>query len=44
MTDQQRKAERFRELHVPGTPLILFNVWDAGSTKAVAGAGAKRGR
>src|ERR1700733_6732996 len=41
MTDQNRKAERFRELHVPGTPLVLFNIWDAGSAKGVAGAGAK---
>jgi len=31
----------FRALHVPGDPLVLFNVWDAGSAGAVAGAGAK---
>ena len=31
----------FRALHVPGDPLVLFNIWDAGSAKAVAGAGAK---
>ena len=31
----------FRALHVPGDPLILVNIWDAGSAKAVAGAGAK---
>lgn len=41
MTDQNRKAEQFRALHVPGKPLILFNVWDAGSAKAVGVAGAK---
>jgi 2-methylisocitrate lyase-like PEP mutase family enzyme len=41
MTDQIRKAELFRGLHVPGKPLILFNVWDAGSAKAVASVGAK---
>jgi 2-methylisocitrate lyase-like PEP mutase family enzyme len=41
MTDQRRKAEQFRELHVPGKPLILFNIWDAGSAKAVANAGAQ---
>jgi 2-methylisocitrate lyase-like PEP mutase family enzyme len=41
MTDQARKAEQFRALHTPGKPLILFNVWDAGSAKAVASAGAK---
>jgi 2-methylisocitrate lyase-like PEP mutase family enzyme len=36
--------ERFRlfaALHVPGDPLILYNVWDAGSARAVAEAGAK---
>ena len=41
MTDQTRKAEHFRALHIPGTPLLLFNIWDAGSAKAVAAAGAK---
>ena len=35
------KIEAFRALHVPGDPLVLFNVWDAGSAKAVADAGAK---
>ncbi|WP_309753649.1 isocitrate lyase/phosphoenolpyruvate mutase family protein [Novosphingobium sp.] len=35
------KIEAFRALHVPGDPLMLFNIWDAGSAKAVAGAGAK---
>jgi 2-methylisocitrate lyase-like PEP mutase family enzyme len=33
--------EDFRRLHVPGDPLILVNIWDAGSARAVAGAGAK---
>ena len=37
MTDQ---VAAFRALHVPGDPLVLFNIWDAGSAKAVAGAGA----
>jgi len=41
MTDQTRKAERFRGLHAPGRPLILFNIWDAGGAKAVASGGAK---
>jgi hypothetical protein len=41
MTDQARKAERFRGLHIPGKPLVLFNIWDAGSAKALASAGAK---
>ena len=35
------KQEIFASLHQPGNPLILYNVWDAGSTKAVAAAGAK---
>lgn len=35
------KATAFAALHVPGNPVILFNVWDAGSAKAVAEAGAK---
>jgi 2-methylisocitrate lyase-like PEP mutase family enzyme len=32
---------RFAALHVPGDPVVLFNVWDAGSAKAVGAAGAK---
>src|SRR5499427_2633174 len=39
--DQARKAEEFRALHVPGKPLVLFNIWDAGTAKAVAAGGAK---
>ena len=38
MTD---KIAAFRALHVPGDPLILVNIWDAGSAKAVAAAGVK---
>lgn len=38
MTD---KIKNFADLHVPGRPLILYNIWDAGSAAAVAGAGAK---
>jgi 2-methylisocitrate lyase-like PEP mutase family enzyme len=41
MTDQTRKAEQFRGFHIPGKPLVLFNIWDAGSAKAVTSAGAK---
>lgn len=41
MTTQREHAERFRALHVPGTPLVLFNAWDAGSAKVIAGAGAR---
>jgi len=28
-------------LHIPGKPLVLFNIWDVGSARAVALAGAK---
>ena len=38
MTDQ---IAAFKALHVAGDPLVLFNIWDAGSAKAVAKAGAK---
>ena len=35
------KFDRFSALHVPGNPVILYNIWDVGSAKAVATAGAK---
>ena len=35
------RIETFRALHIPGDPLVLFNIWDAGSAKTVAAAGAK---
>ena len=35
------RFETFSALHVPGDPVVLFNVWDAGSARAVAKAGAK---
>ncbi len=38
MTD---KTESFATMHIPGNPLILYNIWDAGSAAAVAKAGAK---
>ncbi len=38
---QAKKAKQFAALHVKGDPVILYNIWDAGSAKAVAGAGAK---
>ena len=41
MISQIDKAELFRGLHVPHNPLILYNIWDAGSAKVVARAGAK---
>ena len=36
-----QKAKLFHKLHVRGVPLILYNVWDSGSAKAVAKAGAE---
>lgn len=41
MSEQARKARQFGQLHVRGTPLVLFNVWDAGSAEAVSAGGAK---
>ena len=38
MTDSAVKAELLRSFHVPGSPLILTNVWDADSARAVAAA------
>ena len=35
------KIETFARLHIPGNPLILFNIWDAGSAQVAARAGAK---
>jgi 2-methylisocitrate lyase-like PEP mutase family enzyme len=35
------KFEAFAALHVPGDPVILYNIWDTGSARAVAAAGAK---
>jgi 2-methylisocitrate lyase-like PEP mutase family enzyme len=37
---QADKARAFAALHVKGDPLVLYNIWDAGSAKAVAEAGA----
>ncbi len=39
--DQTRKADQFRALHIPGKPLVLFNIWDPGGAKVVAASGAK---
>mgnify|MGYP001556409881 CR=1 FL=1 len=35
------KFETFAALHVPGDPLILYNIWDVGSARAVVAAGAR---
>ncbi|MCF6432496.1 isocitrate lyase/phosphoenolpyruvate mutase family protein [Leisingera sp. MMG026] len=34
------RARAFATLHQPGNPVVLYNIWDAGSAKAIAGAGA----
>jgi 2-methylisocitrate lyase-like PEP mutase family enzyme len=39
--NQQSKYEQFRNSHIAGKPLILYNVWDAGSAKIVTSVGAK---
>lgn len=31
----KNKAILFKELHIKGNPLILFNIWDSGSAKAL---------
>lgn len=38
---QTEKAKSFRVLHVKGEPVVLFNIWDPGSAKAVAAQGAR---
>ncbi|MEV7357407.1 isocitrate lyase/phosphoenolpyruvate mutase family protein [Kitasatospora sp. NPDC091276] len=38
---QQERARLLRELHRPGEPLVLANVWDAASARLVAAAGAR---
>ncbi len=35
------KFATFAALHVPGDPVVLYNIWDPGSAIAVAAAGAK---
>jgi len=39
--DNAAQAKTFRALHVRGDPLVLFNVWDAGSAKIAAASGAR---
>ena len=35
------KFATFAALHVPGDPVVLYNIWDPGSARAVAAAGAR---
>ena len=39
--NQIEKADYFASLHVPGQPLVLYNIWDGGGARAVAAAGAR---
>ena len=39
--EQVERADNFRRMHIKGDPLVLFNIWDAGSARIVASAGAK---
>ncbi|MFL5018995.1 MAG: isocitrate lyase/phosphoenolpyruvate mutase family protein [Rhizobium sp.] len=39
--NQIEKAKAFDALHRKGDPVVLYNIWDAGTAKAVADAGAK---
>ncbi len=38
---QKERADLLTSLHVKGEPVILFNIWDAGSAKAMQEIGAK---
>ncbi len=40
MTNQSDRASALRALHIPGTPLVLPNIWDAVSARLVEDAGA----
>jgi 2-methylisocitrate lyase-like PEP mutase family enzyme len=40
-TNHSQKFETFAALHVPGDPVVLFNIWDVGSAHAVVAAGAR---
>jgi 2-methylisocitrate lyase-like PEP mutase family enzyme len=41
MSTQSEKARQFHSLHAGKSPLVLFNIWDAGSARAVADSGAQ---
>ena len=41
MPSQTDRAAKFARLHIPGDPVVLYNIWDAGSAAAVAVGGAK---
>lgn len=41
MKMQIERANLLKNLHIKGNPLILFNIWDAGSARAIQEVGAK---
>lgn len=41
MTTQETHIKTLKSLHVKGDPLILFNIWDAGSAQTIEKTGAK---
>ncbi|MFK7993090.1 MAG: isocitrate lyase/phosphoenolpyruvate mutase family protein [Granulosicoccus sp.] len=38
--NQIEKANHFASLHIAGSPLVLYNIWDAGSAKTITDSGA----
>lgn len=38
---QVEKANRFKDLHRKGNPVVLYNIWDAGGAKTLARRGAR---
>ncbi|MEJ6392148.1 isocitrate lyase/phosphoenolpyruvate mutase family protein [Gymnodinialimonas sp. 2305UL16-5] len=41
MTTQAERAKILKSLHKKGSPLVLYNIWDAGGAQAIADAGAQ---
>ena len=41
MKSQMERANNFKELHTKGNPLVLYNIWDAGSAVAIQEIGSK---
>lgn len=40
MSQHNTNHERFKALHTPGDPVVLYNAWDAGSAAVIEAAGA----
>ena len=41
MNNQLQKLQLFKEMHNKENPLVLFNIWDAGSAKLASEIGSK---